>query len=409
MNVLVLGHSGFAQAVVEEVKRRGGWAGVHLTVASGNYGPESVGAEIFPASDNPAAIAQQHKVDLVIPASIDWHRQPWKDDLHDAAPVFSPFGKAMMLERYRDMGMQLAQQHAIAVPYWHLAARQQDAIEFARESGEPWVFKNPKCSPSAPLHTVVPATLAECLEGLGQANDTDGGIFLQQHIGADEIGHIAFVSGGKAYPVVTNQEYKKPQEADIGNHQDYPMGGLAEADPGDKYGLCAKLITPLEKWFKKVDFRGPVQVTAGWHEGKWKVMEYNVRIGVSTGPLMINMMDDPLAAMLAVAKGEQPVIRFQSGKEYGGIVTLARKIADSAVRTKGPGQGFLWWHRVADRNGELVADEKTERVADVAAVGASLDECFKTAYGDLAALEKTGLRWRSDIGKTLWPPAGGRP
>jgi len=41
-----------------------------------------------------------------------------------------------------------------------------------------------------------------------------------------------------------------------------PLGGLVEQDPTDKYHLARQLLRPLLPWFRKVNFHGPVQVTA---------------------------------------------------------------------------------------------------------------------------------------------------
>ena len=41
-----------------------------------------------------------------------------------------------------------------------------------------------------------------------------------------------------------------------------PLGGLVERDEKDKYGLARELIHPLLPWFKKVNYNGPIQVTA---------------------------------------------------------------------------------------------------------------------------------------------------
>jgi hypothetical protein len=41
-----------------------------------------------------------------------------------------------------------------------------------------------------------------------------------------------------------------------------PLGGLVERDEHDKYGLARELIHPLLPWFRKVNYHGPIQVTA---------------------------------------------------------------------------------------------------------------------------------------------------
>ena len=76
------------------------------------------------------------------------------------------------------------------------------------------------------------------------ANDAEG-IFLQEYLGRAEAGHIALVSGGEIYSLVTNQEYKRAFNGNMGIVAGAPLGGLVEQDPGDKYGLARDLLHPL--------------------------------------------------------------------------------------------------------------------------------------------------------------------
>jgi phosphoribosylamine--glycine ligase len=88
------------------------------------------------------------------------------------------------------------------------------------------------------------------------------GCFLQEYLGRAEIGHIALVSGGEIYSLVTNQEYKYAFNGNQGVVAGAPLGGLVERDPNDKYGLARKLIHPLLPWLRAAKFNGPLQVTA---------------------------------------------------------------------------------------------------------------------------------------------------
>jgi hypothetical protein len=67
------------------------------------------------------------------------------------------------------------------------------------------------------------------------------GVFLQEYLGPREAGHIALVSGGEIYSLVTNQEYKRAFAGNMGIVAGAPLGGLVERDTEDKYGLCQGL------------------------------------------------------------------------------------------------------------------------------------------------------------------------
>ena len=85
---------------------------------------------------------------------------------------------------------------------------------------------------------------------------------MQEYLGRAEAGHIALVSGGEIYSLVTNQEYKYAFNGNQGIVAGAPLGGLVERDENDKYGLARELIHPLLPWLREVNYHGPIQVTA---------------------------------------------------------------------------------------------------------------------------------------------------
>ncbi|NBP24466.1 MAG: phosphoribosylamine--glycine ligase, partial [Proteobacteria bacterium] len=145
--------------------------------------------------------------------------------------------------------------------------------------------------------------------------DDAEGIFLQEYLGRREAGHIALVSDGEIHSLVTNQEYKRAFDGNLGIVAGAPLGGLVERDPGDRYGLARELLHPLLPWFREVGFRGPVQVTGIHHEGRWHVLEYNVRLGVTSGPMIASMLANPLDTFGRCALGLPLAPRWRSGRE----------------------------------------------------------------------------------------------
>ncbi len=126
------------------------------------------------------------------------------------------------------------------------------------------------------------------------------GVFLQEYLGRAEAGHIALVSGGEIYSLVTNQEYKYAFNGNQGIVAGAPLGGLVERDEKDKYGLARELIHPLLPWLREVE----IQRAAASHRrqsarGQWHVIEYNIRIGVTSGPMILRMLKNPVGSDFA--------------------------------------------------------------------------------------------------------------
>ena len=137
------------------------------------------------------------------------------------------------------------------------------------------------------------------------------------------MGHIALVSGGEICSLVTNQEYKRAFAGNMGIIAGAPLGGLVERDPEDKYGLARELLHPLLPWFRAVDYHGPIQVTAVHHKGKWHVIEYNIRIGVTSGAMILRLLANPLETLLATGRNQKVRPQFVAGRNFGCSVTLA--------------------------------------------------------------------------------------
>ncbi|MCH6559388.1 phosphoribosylamine--glycine ligase, partial [candidate division KSB1 bacterium] len=63
----------------------------------------------------------------------------------------------------------------------------------------------------------------------------------------------------------------------------------------------------------------------------------------------------------------------------------------------------VWWNEVAENSkGEL--HTAGQRVADVVAIGPTLEEAIKKDYDNIRKIHCLGSYYRTDIGQSLWPP-----
>ena len=210
----------------------------------------------------------------------------------------------MRIERERDFARKLCADFKIPFPQAYVAANLKAAEKILVRHPRPFVIKNPLCSPTSPIHTILCETVEDTRAWLRHVNYAEG-VFLQEYLGRAEAGHIVLVSGGEIHSLVTNQEYKYAFNGNQGIVAGAPLGGLVERDPDDKYGLARQLIHPLLPWLRKARFNGPLQVTAIRRGGKWHVIEYNVRIGVTSGPMILRMLKNPTEIVLQTARNEK--------------------------------------------------------------------------------------------------------
>lgn len=414
-SVLVLGVGAFAHSAGGTLAAAGADTATYLTRDYAHYPPTLVGPTFDRARHpSPVPLLRERGVQLVLPQSIDWARAPWAGELErSGAGIFCATGEGMRIERERDFARELCARHGIPFPRSHVARSRAEAEEILARERRPFVIKNPLCSPGSPIHTIVCETADETRAWLPRLDFAEGA-FLQEYAGRAEAGHIAFVSDGAIHSIATNQEYKRAFAGDLGIVAGAPLGGIVERDEADKYGLARALLHPLAPWFRAVGFRGPLQVTAAWHEDRWQVLEYNIRIGVTSGAMILRMLENPLETLLATTRGGPLAPRWRPGLEFGVSVTLAG-YGYPFIQLQGPPMPIqgdaapdgrtcdLWWNEVGPApGGGLLA--LGHRLADAVGYGPDLPTALDRAYATVRRLRSAGSYYRNDIGRSLWPP-----
>jgi phosphoribosylamine-glycine ligase len=411
-SAMILGVGSFAHSIGQALKSAGANVSTYLTRPYGHFAPTLVGQTFLPtAFPNLVALLKAHGTDVVIPQSIDWAQAPWaKELIQSKPPIFSPIGEAMRIERERDFARKLCTDFKIPFPQAYVASNRLEAEKILAEHPQPFVIKNPLCSPTSPIHTILCETVEDTRAWLKQVNYAEG-VFLQEYMGRAEAGHIALISGGEIYSLVTNQEYKYAFNGNQGIIAGAPLGGLVERDPHDKYGLARQLIHPLLPWLRKAKFNGPLQVTACKRGGKWHVIEYNIRIGVTSGPMILRMLTNPVETVLQTAQNKKLNPQFNDSLNFGCSLTLAGygypfnqvRGPQFPLDVRGKFDCDVWWNEVAqDAEGKLMATG--QRIADVNALAPTLDSALKKAFANIQKIRVLGSYFRTDVGQSLWPP-----
>ena len=425
---MILGVGSFAHSIGTALAEAGANASTYLTRNYGHFSPTLFGKtfsrDAFPS---PVPLVRENKIDVVIPQSIDWATQPWVEELEKSGVcIFSPTGDAMRIEHERDFARELCAKFKIPFPKSFVASNRIEAEKILEKNPQPFVIKNPLCSPTSPVHTILCETVADTRAWLRQVNYAEG-VFLQEYLGRAEAGHIALVSGGEIHSLVTNQEYKYAFDGNMGIVAGAPLGGLVERDENDKYGLARELLHPLLPWLRKVNFHGPIQVTAIKvaatprrrtttraavpPPGRWHVIEYNIRIGVTSGPMILRMLKNPADVVLKTARNEKLKLAFNEKLNFGCSLTLAG-YGYPFTQVRGPQLPLevagkfdcdVWWNEVArGTDGELVATG--QRIADVIALAPTLKSAIARAYANIRKIRVVGSYFRTDVGRSLWPP-----
>jgi phosphoribosylamine---glycine ligase len=411
-SVMVLGVGSFAHSIGQTLADAGANVSTYLTRNYGHFPPSLVGPtfsqDAFPS---PVALIKKNGAQVVIPQSIDWALAPWaKDLLKSGVGIFSPTGEAMRIERERDFARKLCAEFKIPFPQAYVASNRIEAEKILTQHPRPFVIKNPLCSPTSPIHTILCETVEDTRAWLRHVNYAEG-VFLQEYLGRAEAGHIALVSGGEIYSLVTNQEYKYAFNSNQGIVAGAPLGGIVERDENDKYGLARRLIHPLLPWLRESKFNGPLQVTAVKRGGLWHVIEYNIRIGVTSGPMILRMLKNPAEVISRTTWNETLKLQFRDKVNFGCSLTLAGygypftqvRSPHLPLEVDGKFDCDVWWNEVArGADGKLVSTG--HRIADAIALAPTLNAAVAKAYANIRKLRVVGSYFRTDVGQSLWPP-----
>ncbi len=411
-SVLIMGVGAFAHSTGQILRDSGARVSTYLTRSYAHYPPSLVGPVYRPEQVSaPGAWIKDQRFDLIVPMSIDWGQAPWAEELlSSGAPIFSPTREAMKIERDRDFARQLCQNFRIPFPEAHVARNRLEAEAILDKHPHPFVLKNPFCSPTSPIHTILCETLADTRSWLKHIDYAEG-VFMQEYLGRCEAGHIALVSAGEIHSLVTNQEYKRAFAGDLGIVAGAPLGGLVERDSEDKYGLARELLHPLKPWFREANYHGPIQVTAVRRDNQWHVIEYNIRIGVTSGAMLLRMLSNPLDVLLKTSKNEALSLTFKQPLQFGCSLTLAG-YGYPYVQVRGPQLPVeitapldcdVWWNEVM-RDGEGALRTTGHRIADIVAFSPTLNEAIGKAYSNIRKVRSLASYYRPDVGQSLWPP-----
>lgn len=409
---MAFGVGAYTQGMLRVLRESGADVSTYLTRTYAHYPPSLEGVTFDSAKiPNPCALIRERKPDFILPQSIDWAQKPWADEfLASGVPIFCPTGEALKLERERDFARQLCASVGIAFPVSYVAGSLNEAREIVGRDPRPYVIKNPLCSPTSPVHTIVCETVADTLRWLERIDYSEGA-FLQQYMGRAEAGHIAVVSNGEIHSLVTNQEYKRAFNGNMGIVAGAPLGGLVEKDPDDRYSLARECLHPLLPWFRETNFHGPVQVTAIRDGNRWSVLEYNVRVGVTSGPMILRMLENPIEVLRSVCHDQPARPVFKPNLSHGCNITLAgygypfvQLIGPIVpVQVEGEFDCDVFWNEVGlDETGVLCATG--HRICDVVALGSSMNDAISKVYSNIAKIRCLGSYYRTDVGQSLWPP-----
>ncbi|MFO7169595.1 MAG: phosphoribosylamine--glycine ligase [Chloroflexota bacterium] len=426
MNVLLVGSGGREHALAWKLRQSPLLD--DLLIAPGNPGAAQVGRCVpveATAVEALVDLARRERVGLVVVGP----EAPLAAGLADACaaagiPVFGPSAAAARIESSKAFAKRLMAEAGIPTAAAQIFERAEDAAEFVRSRGRPWVVKADGLA--AGKGVIVAETVAETLEAVAQlaATDAGRGLVLEERLRGPEVSLIALSDGADLCPLPPAQDHKRLLDGDRGPNTG-GMGAYAPAphlSPQDAQQVADVVMRPALRALAAAGtpFRGALYAGLILTEHGPRVLEFNARFGDPETQALMPLIDgDLLPALLACARGgdEQrrplrELLRW-AGLSAACVVLAASGYSDAPRRgdvitgveavegaqPEGTQARALVFHAgTAREQGRLVT--AGGRVLGVTGIAPTLPEALERAYAAVRQISFEGMQYRTDIGRS---------
>lgn len=435
-NVLVVGGGGREHALAWRLAVGAGGAPKAdraVRVAPGNAGiareHECVPVETGSGVDGFVAAAKRTKADLVVVGP----EQPLVDGLVDALadagiPALGPQKACAELEGSKAFMKDLAREANVPTARYGVFERVADVEGFLTGLEGGAVVKADGLAAGKGVtvcHSAEEAlSVARELLGEGGAAPRFGAasrrIVVEEFLPGLELSVIALCDGERAISFAASRDHKRLKDGDRGPN----TGGMGAVCPlGEAEGVTPALLQQVEEEILKrtlstlrrrgTPYRGFLYAGLMLHEGKAKLLEFNVRFGdPEAEAVLFGTEVDLLEPFLEVAKGgslagydvdlaaackpSATVVCASPGYPEAPVTGAVLHGLSDAARVPG---AKVFFAGVKERDGELVT--AGGRVLTCSASGASLAEALERAYRAVDAVSFEGMQARRDIGHSV--------
>ncbi len=416
MHVLVIGSGGREHALCWGVARSS--LATRLSCCPGNGGIANL-AECVDISvedfDDIVAHCHRETVDFVIVGP----EVPLVGGLVDRLEqegilAFGPNRRAAILEGSKVFTKSLCRKHNIPTAAYGVFQDIDEARAYIQDRGAPIVVKADGLA--AGKGAIVCETTEEALSAAenvlgGQFGDAGKEIVVEQFMVGEEASFFALCDGRNALPLATAQDHKAVFDDDKGPN----TGGMGAYSPAPvmteemRQKTMERIILPTMRAMEQDgrSFKGVLYAGLMITDRGPQLIEYNVRFGdPECQVLLARWQSDPLAALIAAAKGQlagyevtwserAAITVVMAAKGYPGEYAKGSEIRGVEAAEAVIGVSVLHAGTVRDGDRWLA---NGGRVLGVTAQGADIREARDRAYQGVDAIDWPDGFYRRDIG-----------
>ncbi len=332
--------------------------------------------------------------------------------------VFGPTADAARLETSKAFAKAFMARHRVPTARFHTADSLDAALRLVRDEpfGFPIVLKADGLAAGKGVVIADDRPAAEAAlrsmmadRRFGAAGDR---VVIEECLTGPEVSFFVVSDGRRALPIGTAQDHKRIFDDDRGPNTG-GMGAFAPSrlvDAAMRDRIMREIVEPVIAGMTAEGhpFRGFLYAGLMLTAGGPKVIEFNVRLGDPEAQVILPLIDEPLAPLLAAAAaGElrQAEVRI-ADRCLTGVVMASRgypESSESGVTIAGIERaekiaGVAVYHAgTARKNGQLVT--AGGRVLTVVGSGGDFTESMTRAYAGVLQIGFEGMQFRHDIGR----------
>jgi phosphoribosylamine--glycine ligase len=328
---------------------------------------------------------------------------------------FGPSKDAAQLEGSKAFTKDFLARHGIPTAAYRTFTELDAALAYVRAQGAPIVVKADGLAAGKGVIVALTLDAAEAAvrdmlagNAFGEAGHR---VVIEEYLDGEEASFIVMADGEHVLPMATSQDHKRVGDGDTGPN----TGGMGAYSPAPVVTrtvhrrVMDEVILPTVRGMAAEGLPYTGFLYAGlmvMADGSPKVIEYNCRFGdPETQPVLMRLRSDLVAHCLAALEGrlDRETADWDPRPALGVVLAAGgypgdyRKGDEIAGLSSAAGDGLKVFHAgTALRDGRVVTSGG--RVLCATALGATVSEAQRRAYGLVDAIAWNGMQCRRDIG-----------
>lgn len=320
-------------------------------------------------------------------------------------PVFGCGVSGTVLETDRSFASALCDSVGVPTPRWASFSDKDEGLKFIRGEKKSFVLK--KDDLVRDRGVMVCDTVEELKYLLHDENfGQDASFILQEKVNGVEVCfHAVIVEGGRAVPILTDFEYKRAYDGDLGPLAG-PMGQIVLAGVSSR-GL--DLYRRVAPYLNEIDYGGFLQISTIYdpEEEVFRFLEFTPRFGTPGSDVMLRLYEGRWTDLF-YAWARREWVRFEPSHACGASLVLAgagypypnQVMQGLPIRFKGvdpmrdPGIDLM---NVSVRGNKFFT--KGGRHVLAFGYGATVEEACGLLYENAEKVQFLDMWYRTDVGK----------